>query len=172
MTYIVFDAQGVSRSDNRYLHLFRQIAEWQRMFPGRFRFLNLETIAFAAQHDDVLDSTIKARMEREMGEADNMLVLVSPLQDTESPVLNWQISRGVNRFHLPVVIAYAGLEKVEEDTIRECWNWLPRKFKKYITRYPWARMAHIPLTMDKLERALKNYSAERQKYPWDAETIF
>jgi len=171
-TYIAFDAAGMNDPVCSNLHTFQQLAEWQRSHPSRFDFINMEDILFAAEHDDMLDSTLKASMLKEMETADNMLVIASPVLDTESPILNWQISRGVNRFHLPVIVAYAGLDEVHEQTIEDYWTWLPRKFKKYITRYSWAQMAHIPLTRDKLERALKAYSASRQLYPWDATTIF
>lgn len=171
-TYIAFDATGVIDRVNSNLHTFQQLADWQRNYPSRFNFINMDGINFSAEHDDTLDSTMKSHMMAEMATADNMLVIASPVTNTESPILNWQISRGVNRFHLPVIIAYAGLDEVSEQTIEDYWTWLPQKFKKYITRYSWARMAHIPLTRDKLERALKTYSAERQSYPWDATTIF
>ncbi len=171
-TYIAFDAAAMHDTVNSNLHTFEQISEWLRLHPGRLNIVNLEEIRFAIDHNDQLDTTQKHRMEQQMATADNILVVASPVLNTESEILNWQISRAVNHHHLPVIIAYAGLDAVTEDTIQQYWTWLPRKFKKYITRYPWACMAHIPLTMDKLSRASKQYSAERQEYPWDAETIF
>lgn len=171
-TYIAFDANGVKDEVNSNLHTFRQMAEWQRNWPSRFNFINMDSIEFAAAHEDILESTLKAQMLKQMAWADRLLVVVSPVINTESHILNWQISRAVNRFHLPVIIAYAGLDTVSEETIQEYWTWLPYKFKKYITRYSWAQMAHIPLTKDKLERAILTFSARRQSYPWDATTIF
>ncbi len=171
-TYIAFDASAMHDAVNSNQHTFQQISEWLRLHPGRLDIVNLDEIRFAIDHDEQLDTTQKRRMEQQMATADNVLVVVSPVLNTESEILNWQISRAVNHHHLPVIIAYAGLDVVNENTIRQYWAWLPRKFKKYITRYPWACMAHIPLTMDKLSRASRQYSAERQEYPWDAETIF
>lgn len=171
-TYIAFDACGVLDHVNSNLRTFKQLGEWQKSFPGRFDFVNLEDINFSSTHDDLLDSTMKTEFLRKMSQADNVLVIASPVINTESPILNWQISRAVNRFHLPVIIAYAGLEEVKEDTIQQYWNWLPQKFRKYMTINSWARMAHIPLTRDKLERALKTYSRSKQQYPWDSTTIF
>ncbi len=171
-TYIAFDASGIHDAVNSNLHTFQQLSEWLQRHPGRLNIVNLDEIHFAVEHSDQVDTTQKQRMERQMAAADNILVIASPVLNTESEILNWQISRAVNHHHLPVIIAYAGLDSMTEDTIRQYWTWLPRKFKKYITRYPWARMAHIPLTMDKLSRATKQYSAERQEYPWDAETVF
>ena len=85
--------------------------------------------------------------------------------------LNWQISRAVNRYRLPVIVCYVGLEQVNEKTIRNFWAWLPNKIRKYIGRDS-ARMCHIPLTKDKLERALGAFSVNNGTYPWNSTTIF
>ena len=86
-------------------------------------------------------------------------------------MLNWQISRAVNRFRLPVIVAYVGQEKVNDDTIKTEWNHLPNKIRKYIGRDS-ANMVHIPLTKDKLERALGYFSARKEQYSWNSTTIF
>lgn len=86
-------------------------------------------------------------------------------------MLNWQISRAVNRFRLPVIVAYVGLDRVEDDTIQQQWKFLPNKIRKYIGRDS-ANMAHIPLTKDKLERALGYFSARKELYSWNSTTIF
>lgn len=171
-TYIAFDAAGVLDHVNSNLHTFLQLEQWQQQYPKRFNFTNLEEIHFSSDHDDLVDSTIKRRFLTRMAESDNALVVVSPVINTESPILNWQISRMVNHFHLPVIIAYAGLTEVNDEVIQQYWTWLPQKIKKYITRNSWARMAHIPLTREKLERALSTYSKAEQSYPWDSTTIF
>ena len=170
-TYIAFDADAVQDSVNSNLHTFRQLQEWEKNYPNRFRFVNMAEIEFYSQHDDLLETTTKTRFLQRMAEADNLLVIASAVINTESPILNWQISRCVNRFHLPVIIAYAGLEELKEGSIESFWTWLPQKFKKYIGLDS-ARMAHIPLTRDKLERALNTFSVERQFYPWNSTTIF
>ncbi len=131
-TYIAYDAFGVADAVNSNLHIFRQLAEWQRNYPERFNFVNMYGIGFSTTHGDMLDSTLKSYMLKEMAQADNMLTIASPVTNTESHILNWQISRGVNRFHLPVVIAYYGLDVVEDATIEQYSVWLPQKIHKYI----------------------------------------
>ena len=170
-TYIAFDADAVHDEVNSKLHTFRKLAEWQRNFPSRFNFVNMHEIEFSALHDDLLETTTKSRFLKLMAEADNMLVIASPVLNTESHILNWQISRCVNRFHLPVIIAYAGLEELDENSVEKFWTWLPNKPRKYIGLDS-ARMAHIPLTRDKLERALGTFSVNEQFYPWNSTTIF
>ncbi len=170
-TYIAFDANAVQDTVNSNMHTFRQLEEWEKNYPNGVRLVNIHEIEFSSQHDDLLESTTKSRFLKLMEEADNLLVVASPVLNTESHILNWQISRCVNRFHLPVIIAYAGLEELGEDSVQKYWTWLPQKFKKYIGLDS-ARMAHIPLTRDKLERALNTFSVDRQFYPWNSTTIY
>lgn len=170
-TYLAYDATGVIDHVNSNLHSFHTMHEWQRSNPERFHFLNMEEIDFSSMHDDMVDTTVKRQLTDAMAKADNLLVLASPVINVDSEILNWQISRGVNRFHLPVIVAYVGLERVDDDTIQTYWTWLPQKIRKYIARDS-ARMAHVPFTKDKLERALKAYSLSEGSYPWDSVTIY
>lgn len=170
-TYIAFDVAGMRDPINSNYHTFQQMREWQRNSPSRFHFLNTQEIDFTSQHDDFVDSTLKRHFLTIMEKADNLVVIASPVLNVESPFLNWQISRAVNRYRLPVIVCYAGLDYVDDETIRTFWTWLPAKVKKYIVRSS-AKMCHIPLTKDKLERALGAFSVQDNTYPWDATTIF
>ena len=76
-TYIAYDAEGVIDHVNSNLHLFHQLADWQKRYPKRFRFINLGEIDFTSMHDDWVDSTVKTNFLRIMAEADNLLVIVS-----------------------------------------------------------------------------------------------
>lgn len=170
-TYVAFDTVGVADHVNSNLSFFRQIREWEKQNPDRFHFLNMDEIEFLSEHEDWVDSTLKNRFLHLMESADNLLVLSSSKMDVESPMLNWQISRAVNRFRLPVIVAYVGLDRVDDNTIKKEWNCLPNKIRKYISRDS-ANMAHIPMTKDKLERALGYFSARKELYSWNSTTIF
>ena len=170
-TYVAYDAQGVLDHVNSNLKTFQQLHAWQRMHPERFRFVNIDEIYFSSEHDDLVDSTVKNRLLALMAQADNLLVIVSKITDVESPILNWQISKAVNRYHLPVIIAYVGKHQLEDTSIEDNWHRLPNKIRKYIGRDS-ARMCHIPLTQDKLERALGTFSVGAKAYPWNSTTIF
>ncbi len=170
-TYIAYDAEGVIDHVNSNLHLFHQLADWQKRYPKRFRFINLGEIDFTSMHDDWVDSTVKTNFLRIMAEADNLLVIVSSHTVADSRMLNWQISRCVNRYHLPVIVAYADETVLDETSVNKFWSRLPVKIKKYIGRDS-ARMCHVPLTMDKLERALGTFSVRDNMYPWNSTTIY
>ena len=170
-TYVAYDAPGVLDHENRNLRTFHQLHAWQKMHPERFHFLNMEEINFSSEHNDLVDSTVKSVLLKVMAKADNLLVLVSKVTNVESPMLNWQISKAVNRFHLPVIIAYVGKQHLEDTAVEDNWSRLPNKIRKYIGRDS-ARMCHIPLTQDKLERALGTFAVGSQTYPWNSTTIF
>ena len=170
-TYVAFDSSGVIDHVNSNLSVFLQLKEWERQNPDRFHFVNMEEIEFSSEHDDLIDSTLKNRFLKLMEKADNLLVISSKMTAVEAPMLNWQISRAVNRFRLPVIVAYVGLDRVGDDTIKEEWSHLPNKIRKYIGRDS-ANMAHIPLTKDKLERALGYFSARKEKYSCNSKTVF
>ena len=170
-TYVAFDTVGVADPVNSNISSFRQLREWEKQNPDRFHFLNMDEIEFLSEHVDLVDSTLKTRFLHLMESADNLLVLSSLHMDVESPMLNWQISRAVNRFRLPVIVAYVGLDRVDDNTIKDQWSHLPNKIRKYIGRDS-ANMAHIPLTKDKLERALGFFSARKELYSWNSTTIF
>lgn len=170
-TYIAFDSLQVLDHEHSNLNIFLRLSEWQKRYPSRFNFINMESIKFSSTHAELLHTTVKSNFLKEMAEADNMLVVVSEVTNVDSVMLNWQISRCVNRFRLPVIIAYAGLTELKKDAVKTYWARLPQKFRKYIGRDS-ARMCHIPLTMDKLERALGTFAVQADCYPWDSTTIF
>ena len=170
-TYVAYDADGVFDHVNSNLRTFRQLHAWQRMHPDRFHFLIMWEINFSSEHDDLVDSNVKTWLLKVMAQADNLLVLVSKITNVESPILNWQISKAVNRFHLPVIIAYVGKERLDDNAVEDNWSRLPNKIRKYIGRDS-ARMCHIPLTQDKLERALGLFAVGSGTYPWNSTTIF
>ena len=65
-TYVAFDAQGVYDHEHSNLHYHQQMREWQRQYPQRYAFLNMQDIDFSSMHEDLIDSTFKVRCLRQM----------------------------------------------------------------------------------------------------------
>lgn len=170
-TFIAFDGDGVRDSENSNLHIFNLLADWQKRYPNRFDFLDIDSINFMSQHDDLNETTIKTYLFGILEKADNLLVVVSKYTNPESKWLNWMISRAVNRYHLPVIVAIAGVSVVNDDVMTEWYPKFPAKVKKYIGRDS-ARMCYVPLTQTKLERSLGYFSVNTQTYPWNSTTIY
>ena len=171
MTYIAFDADGVRDTENSNLRTFNMMAEWQKRYPNRYNFINIDSINFSSQHDDTVEDTRKQAFFRLLDGADNLLVVITRHTDPASKWLNWQISRAVNRYHLPVIVAFDGIDSVTDDTIKKMWDMLPAKIRKYIGRDS-ARMCYIPFTQTKVEMALHYFSVRSQTYAWNSTTIF
>lgn len=170
-TFIAFDGDAVRDTTNSNIGLFHQMAEWQKRYPNRFNFINIDSIDYMANHDDFVDENVKTFLFRQLEKADNLLVVVSRYTNPDSKWLNWMISRAVNRYHLPVVIAIDGVTEVTEETMKKWHDRFPAKIKKYIGRDS-ARMCYIPLMQTKVERALDYFGVRSQTYPWNSTTIY
>lgn len=170
-TYLAFNVDAVRDSHKENLHTLNLLGDWQKRFPNRLSFINVDSINFMAHHDDLVETSVKTHFFRLMEQADNLMLVVSKDTDGDNAWLNWQISRAVNRYHLPVVVAFKGETVVTDDTLREYWEHLPQKIRKYIGRNS-ARMCYIPLTLTKVEMALGHFSVHTQSYPCDSTTIF
>ncbi len=170
-TYLAFNVDAVRDSHKENLHTLNLLADWQKRYPNRFTFLNVESINFVAQHDDLVETTVKTDFFRLMEQADNVMLVVTKDTDADNAWLNWQISRAVNRYHLPVIVAFKGETAITDDTLREYWDHIPQKIRKYIGRNS-ARMCYIPLTLTKVEMAAGHFSVHKQSYPCDSTTIF
>lgn len=170
-TYIAFDAVGVTDHEFSNLPSFLLLERFQRSFPGRFDFINMDEIRFASEHEGQVTTTLQKRFAEKIGEADNVVMVASPMTNASSPILNWQLGRAVLRRRLPLIVAYAHTDHLTEETLDARRVWLPEVVRYMIDR-DHAYVAHIPLTVDKLERALASFSARDGLYPWTARTIF
>ena len=170
-TYIAFDAYALHDQVNSNWSNFRTLHAWQHSYQNRFSFNDLADIDFAMDHPAMIESTLRPYLTKKMEVADNLLVIASPVTDIKSGILNWQIHQAVNFYHLPVVVAYAGLSSIDSQRIDQYVCWLPEKLVQLIADGS-AKVAHIPLTMDKVERACKNFSKQEFLYPWNGKTIY
>lgn len=170
-TYLAFNVDAVrdSRKDN--LHTLNLLGDWQRRYPNRYNFVNIPYINFIATHDDLVETTVKTDFFAQMAQADNVMLVVTKETDADNAWLNWQISRAVNRYHLPVIVAFKGVDVVTDDTLKEYWDHIPQKIRKYIGRDS-ARMCYIPLTGTKVEKACGYFSVNTQTYPCNSITIY
>ena len=170
-TYIAFDASGMINHEFSNLHTFLQFDRYQATYPNRFNFINMDEIKFASEHDGQITASLEQRFFKRMAEADNVLVVASPLINVESDILNWQIRTAVYRYRLPLIIAYAHHDHFSEEEIQTHYVWLPHAVREMVEG-DHAYVAHIPLTIDKLERALRSFSVRDHTYPWTSTTVF
>ena len=134
-TYLAFNVDAVRDSKKENLHTLNLLGDWQRRFPNRFNFLNTDYINFIATHDDLVETTVKSDFFARMEKADNLMLVVTKDTDADNVWLNWQISRAVNRFRLPVVVVYADYEKLDDSSIKDYWPYLQGRDRSY-RRHP------------------------------------
>ena len=170
-TYIAFDAMGVINHEFSNFAAFLQLERYEKTYGNRFDFVNMDEIKFAAEHEGMLTTTLQQRFVKDMREADNVLVVASPVVNVDSEILSWQIRTAVYRHRLPLIVAYAHHESLSDEDIQNHHVWLPQAVREMVEGNH-AYVAHVPFTIDKLERALKTFSAKEQVYPWSATTIF
>lgn len=170
-TYIAFDAHGVSQSLGRDLKNYTHVMTWQKSYPTRFDFVNLHDIRFTSQHSGLVDTTVRTYLEKKMEQAENLLILVSEDTNVDSPILNWQITRSVNRHHLPVIVAYEGESSITTEVIARRAHKLPTALRHLMSQNA-VKVAHIPFQSGKIESACKHFSSRAARYPWSTSTIF
>ena len=170
-TYIAFDAYGISDPVNSNWVNYRNLMAWQNSYPNRFHFNCIKDLEFAHTHPVMVESTLRPYLQKKMEAADNLMIMASPVLNVKSDILNWQIQHAVNILHLPIVVAYVGLSCMEADTIDRYRCWLPEKLVELIDMGA-AKVAHIPFSMDKVERACKQFSKHDWVYPWTGKTIY
>ena len=171
-TYIAFDAYGIKDKLNSNWPYLRNLLAWQHSFPERFGFNDLEDMVKLHElGDDPLETRIQKFLIKKIEAADNLLVVSSAQMNVESPILNWQIKQAVQTYRLPVIVAYAGVSALTPGVIEENLCHLPVKLREYMAEGS-AKVAHVPLNMDKVERACKFYSRREGHYAWSDKTIF
>ena len=168
-TYIIFDATGIINQQKSNYGALRSLSAWQHSFPDRFKFNDLEDVLFCATHSELEESRIWTYLQKKMDESDNVLILASENLKVTSSILNKQVDYAVRK-NIPVIVTYVGLDRLNSDSIDACVSWLPTNLKK--AQKEGLKIVHIPFTMDKIERACKNFSKERAMYGLTGKTIY
>lgn len=168
-TYIIFDATGISDHQNSNFPFLNTLSAWQHSYPERFKFNDLVDVLFCSTHSLQDDGTLRGYLQNKIDQADNVLILASELLRKDSTILNWQVNYAISR-NIPIIVTYVGEDKLSAEMLPALQNRLPQALVKAIAQG--TKVAHIPFTMDKIERACKNYSKERAVYAWTGNTIY
>lgn len=168
-TYIIFDATGISDQQNSNYPYLATLSAWQHSYPERFKFSDLEDVLFCATHSYQDDGTLRGYLQKKLDQADSVIILASEKLRTDSTILNWQVEHAI-RLNIPVIVTYVGIDKLSVEMLPALQNRLPQALAKGIAHG--VKVAHIPFTMDKIERACKNFSKENRVYAWTGQTIY
>ena len=158
-TYIGFDGLGKTdptQSDYRY---YSTIQSWHQSDKIEFKFVNSHDKASSVRDSSKLD-TLKASIRQRLAASKNMVIILSRDTRKTGSVLSWEIEQAVDRYELPLIIAYAGLDSVL--TPSRLSNRWPAALSRRINDET-ACAIHVPFKRDALFDAIERFSVNGEK---------
>ena len=168
-TYVAFDGNGQddpTKGDLKYLGILRA---WKKSDNIDFNFTDSHKKTYQVR-DSSSEETLKSRLEERMSNSKNMLVIISDDTSFDRGLLNWEIQTALDKYDLPIIVAYAGehyLPWLTDELIEK----LPREIWRDV-KFGGNHYAHIPFTKDRIKRAIDHYSVVSGVYPNSEKEIF
>ncbi|MGG5462885.1 TIR domain-containing protein [Clostridium sp. B9] len=106
-TYVAFDGNGEVNPTKSDLKYFCILKAWQENDSIDFNFINSHEKTYSVR-DTSSEETLKSRLNERMKNSKNLLVIVSEDTNYDRGFLNYEISRAIKAYDLPVIIAYVG----------------------------------------------------------------
>ena len=159
--YVAFNGCGTTdptESDIKYFNLMKAWAENEDI---DFSFSNSHDKTYAVM-DNSLKATLKARLLERMRNSKSMLLIATENSATNRGMLNWEIEQAVEAYGLPIIVAYAGWNKIPNPYNLQTW-W-PRKLQEYIQN-DIVKTIHIEFKLDMIKKAIDDFNfANQPKY--------
>ncbi len=153
-TYFAFDALGQTnpaKSDFRY---YATVQGWDRSEKLEFKFVNSHDKASAVRDKSKL-TTLQASIHKRLASSKNMVVIISADTRKEGSLLSWEIEEAVDRYELPLILAYTGCDAMlNPSAMSDRW---PKTLKKRIDDRS-AQAIHIPFKRDAMFNAIGRFT--------------
>ena len=168
-TYVAFDGNGQNdptKGDLKYLGMLRA---WKESDNIDFNFTDSHKKTYQVR-DSSSEETLKSRLEERMRNSKNMLVIISDDTSFDRGLLNWEIQTALDKYDLPIIVAYAGeqyLPRLTDELVEK----LPKVIRGDVM-FGGNHYAHIPFTKDRIMRAINHYSVVSGVYPNSEKEIF
>lgn len=159
--YVAFNGCGTTdptESDIKYFNLMKAWAENEDI---DFSFSNSHDKTYAVM-DNSQKSTLKARLLERMRNSKSMLLIATENSAANRGLLNWEIEQAVEIYDLPIIVAYAGYDKIMRPTLlNDRW---PKKLLEYIQDGV-VKTIHIGFKLDLIKEAIGDFNfANHPKY--------
>lgn len=159
--YVAFNGCGTTdpiESDIKYFNLMKAWAENEDI---DFSFSNSHDKTYAVM-DDSLKATLKSRLLERMRNSKSMLLIVTENSAANRGMLNWEIEQAVETYGLPIIVAYAGYDKIMQPSLLK--NRWPRKLAEYIQEGS-VKTIHIGFKLDLIKESIDDFNfANQPKY--------
>lgn len=152
--YVAFNGCGTTvptKSDIKYFNLMKA---WAKNEDIEFSFSNSHEKTYAVM-DNSQKATLKARLQERMRNSKSMLLIVTENSAVRRGLLNWEIEQSVELYDLPIIVAYAGINKIKDPYIWQ--NRWPMKLSEYI-RNREAGTIHIGFKLELIKIAIEDFS--------------
>ena len=161
-TYVAFDGQGITNptlSDLIYLGLLRG---WNKRKDCDFIFSDSHLKTYQVLDTSKID-TLKNRLMERLRESKNMLLILSENTNYNRGMLNFEIENAVDRFKLPIIVAYTDCDYVLNS--RAYWRRWPQALEKRILDGS-AQTIHVAFKEKAIMTALKQFSVHNTQYKY------
>lgn len=153
-TYFAFDGLGEtnpSKSDFRY---YATVQSWDASKASSFKFVNSHEKASSVRDTSKL-ATLKASIRQRLAASKNMVIICSSDTRKSGSLLSWEIEEAVDRYELPLIIAYTGYDSILAPAqLSGLW---PTTLEKRINNET-ASAIHIPFKQSALFNAIGRFT--------------
>lgn len=162
-TYVAFDGQGTTNPSESDFKYYALVQAWSENPDSTFRLVNSHDKTSPVR-DTSSDETLKTRLRERLSYSKNMIVILGPNTRKEGSLLSYEIEQAVDRYELPLIIAYTDTEQFNS---RPQYQGLSQYWPKALAiriRNKSCKAVHIPFEKDSIEKALNRYGVN-QRYP-------
>lgn len=159
--YVAFNGCGTTDPTESDIKYFNIMKAWAENEDIDFSFSNSHDKTYAVI-DDSLKATLRARLLERMRNSKSMLLIATENSAANRGMLNWEIEQAVETYGLPIIVAYAGYDKIMQPSLLK--NRWPRKLAEYIQDGA-VKTIHIGFKLDLIKKAINDFSfANQPKY--------
>jgi hypothetical protein len=114
-TYIAFDALGETNPTKSDFRFYSSIKAWSAGKHFDFRFVDSHQKTYAVR-DASQRATLEGRIRERLAASKNVLVILSEKTRKSGSMLTYEIEQAVDKYQLPLLVAYTGYWRVTDPT--------------------------------------------------------
>lgn len=153
-TYVAFDGQATTnptKSDMKYYGLLQQ---WNANSATGLIFSDSHKKKYQVK-DTSLRKTLETRLIERLKNSKNFLLILSDETNWDRGMLNFEIEKAVDKFQLPIIVAYTGHESIlNPSQLSSKW---PKNLASRINNRT-AKCIHIPFKKAAIVSAISQFS--------------